>query len=101
MNASEVDPAEDGALSLDHLQAHPMELRKVGGDAVGEDDGFVAAVVGLADGGVHADLEGHAAHDELLDPVVVQNPCEVRGVEGAFAGLVDDRLALGSDRAAQ
>ena len=29
-----------------------------------EDEALVAAVVGLADGGVHADLGGHAGDDE-------------------------------------
>src|SRR5947209_8764451 len=36
-------PAEDGALRLDHRQAHLMELRKIRGAAVGEHDAAIAA----------------------------------------------------------
>src|SRR5690242_4668739 len=60
-------PAEDGALSLDHLKPHALELREVRRDAVRQDDRLVATVIGFAHGGVHADLEGHAADDQRLD----------------------------------
>ena len=46
------DPAEDAALGLDHLEAHLVELGEVGGAAVAEHEAVVAAVVGLAHGGV-------------------------------------------------
>ena len=42
-------------------QAHLVELREIGGAAVAEHDAAVAAVVGLAHGGVDAHLGGDAA----------------------------------------
>src|SRR5688572_13450439 len=54
------DPAEDPALRADHLQADALELGEVGPDAVGDDQAVEAAVVRLADGGVHAHLGGRS-----------------------------------------
>ena len=71
------DPAEDAALGLDHLEADAVELREVGGAAVGEHDAAVAAVVGLADRRVHADLGGHAADEQRVDAAVLQDLLEV------------------------
>ncbi len=88
-------PAEDAALRLDHLQAHLVEFREIGGAAVAEHDAAVAAVVGLAHGSVDADLGGDAADDEIVDAVVAQRQPEIGFAEGALAGLVDHRLALG------
>src|ERR1700761_5636420 len=50
------DPAEDAALRLDHFQSHLLELGEVRADAILQHEAVVAAVVGLADSGVHADL---------------------------------------------
>ena len=86
-------PAEDAALRLDHRERRRLELREVGADAVLEHQAVVAAVVRLAHRGVDAHLGRDAAHDELPDAAVVQHRVEVGGVEGALAGLVDDRLA--------
>ena len=72
-----------------------MELREVGGAAIGEHDAAVAAVVGLAHRGVDADLGGDAAHQQGLDAVIAEEPIEVGVVEGALAGLVDHDLAVG------
>ena len=58
------DPAEDAALGGDHPEPHLVELREVGADAVREHEALEAAVVGLADGGVHAHLGRDAGHDE-------------------------------------
>ncbi len=61
------DPAEDAALRGDHRQADPLELGEVGADAVRQHEALVAAVVGLADGGVHAHLGGDAGDDSAGD----------------------------------
>src|SRR3954447_7879656 len=87
------DPAEDAALGADHLQADAVELGEVRADAVGQHEAVEAAVVGLADGGVHADLGGHPGDDEVRDLRPVEQLAEAGRVEGALAGLVDDRLA--------
>src|SRR5262245_26482218 len=50
------DPTEDSALGLDHLEADPVELRKVGGAGVADGDAAVATVVSFPDRGVHAHL---------------------------------------------
>ena len=47
----------------------------------------------LADGGVDADLGGHAADDQVRDPLHLEDRIQVRGVERAFAGFVHHRLA--------
>ena len=87
------DPAEDAALRGDHLQPHRLELRKVRADAVLRHQAVVAAVVGLAHGGVDADLGGDAGHDELRDAAILENGVQIGGEEGALARLVDHRLA--------
>jgi len=61
--------------------------------AVTEHDAFIAAVIGLANGRVHAHLERDAANDERLDAAIDENLVQVRGVKGALARLVDDRFA--------
>src|SRR5260370_19855336 len=88
-------PAENAALGLDHLETHLLEFGKVRADAVLGDQAVVAAVVGLADGGVDAHFGGDAGDDELGDAAVLEDRMQVGGVEGALAGLVDDRLAAG------
>ena len=87
------NPAEDAALRLDHFQAHVVEFRKIGCAAVGEHDAAVAAVVCLAHGGVDADFGGDAGDHQVLDGAIAQHRFEIGLVEGAFARLVDDRLA--------
>src|SRR5580693_3343320 len=57
-------PAEDAALRLDHLEPHLLELRKVRADAILRHEAVVAAVVGLAHGGIDADFRGDAGHHE-------------------------------------
>ena len=63
-------PAEDAALRRDHREARFVELREIGGAAVGEHDAAVAAIVGLAHRGVDADLGGDAADDQRLDAAI-------------------------------
>jgi hypothetical protein len=86
------DPPEDPALGGDHLQADALELGEVGADAVRQHEALVAAVVGLADGGVHADLGGHAGHDQAGDAAFLQELAERGAVEGTLGPLVDHRL---------
>ena len=86
------DPPEDPALCGDHLQADALELGEVGADAVRQHQALVAAVVGLADGGVHADLGGHAGHHQAGDAALLEQLPERRAVERPLARLVDHRL---------
>src|SRR5260370_1242576 len=86
-------PAEDAALGLDHRQPRFVKFRNVRGAAIGEHDAAVAAVVRLPHAGVDADLGGHAANEQILDPVPGQEGIQMGLVEGALARLVDDRLA--------
>src|SRR6266496_3801860 len=71
------DPAEDAALCLDHLQRHPLELWEVRCHAVREYQAVVAAIVRLADGGVDADLGGHAADDQAGDAFALEDGIQV------------------------
>ena len=64
-----------------------------GAAAILQQQAFEAAVVGLAHGGVDADVGGDAGEDDVLDAALVEDQLEVGGAERALAGLVDDRLA--------
>src|SRR6185295_13156443 len=64
-------PAEDAALRLDHLESHLLELGEVGADAILRHEAVVAAVVGLADGGVDTDFRRDAGHHELGDAAML------------------------------
>ena len=77
------------------IMARPAVVKfgEIGRAAVGQHDTAKAAVVGLAHGGVDADLGRHAADQQRLDAAVVQHQLEIGLVERALAGLVDDRLA--------
>src|ERR1700757_3407310 len=88
------DPAEDATLGLDHFQAHLVEFGEVGSAAIRNDDAAIAAGIGLAHGGVDADLGGHAAPQQVFDAVFGQDVRELGGVERALAGLVDHDLAV-------
>ncbi len=85
--------AENAALSLDHSQAHIVELGEIGGAAVRQHDATEAAIVGLTYRGIDADLGGDAADKQRLDVPVLENEREVGLVEGALPRLVDHRLA--------
>ena len=79
-----------------------MELREVGGAAVGEHDAPIAAIVRLAHCGVDADFGGDAADQQMLDAEIAQQRVEISAVKRALARLVDHRLAgqrteLGND----
>ena len=79
-----------------------MKLGKIGRAAVRYDDAAIAAVVGLAHGGVDAHFRGDAADQQIFDPVVLQDVTEFGGVERALARLVDhdlavERIELGND----
>src|SRR4029078_6447619 len=82
------DPAEDGALRLDHVERGALELREVRADAVLKHDALVAAVVRLAHRRRDADLGRHAADDERLDAAVAQDVVEISREERVLCTLV-------------
>src|SRR5258705_13441727 len=95
-------PAEDAALGLDHFQAHVMKFREIGTDAILRHETVVTAVVGFADGGVHADFRGDTGDDELFDAAILQDGVQVGGPERTLARFINHRLAenrvkLGND----
>ena len=61
--------------------------------AIFEDQAFEAAVVGFAQGGVNANVGRDAGEDQVLDAQAMQQQFEIGGIEGTFAGLVDNRFA--------
>ena len=54
------DGAEHAVLHLDHLERRLVVAEVGGAAAVGQQEALVAPVVGLAHGGVHADVGGDA-----------------------------------------
>jgi hypothetical protein len=88
-------PAENAALFLDHLQSRFVHVGKVGTDAIFGHEAVVAAIVGFANGSVHANFRGHAGDDELLNAAILHDGVQVGRVERAFAGLVNHRFAVG------
>ena len=86
-------PADDRALRRDHRQRRRLELGEVALGAVLDQQAVVAAVVGLAHRGLHADLGRHAGEDEVRDAARLQDLVQAGGPEHALAGLVDDDLA--------
>src|SRR3954447_12530972 len=70
-------PAQDAALSLDHFQSDFMEFGKVRSAAIRRHEAPVAAIVSLPHRGVDADLGGHAADDQVVDPGVPQGEFEI------------------------
>src|SRR6185436_8004099 len=84
---------ENAALGFNHLKSHFVKRGKVGAHAIGGNETIITAIIGFADGGVDADLGGHAGDDELLDAAILEDRMEVGGEECAFAGLVDDGFA--------
>ena len=52
------------------------------------------AVVGLAHGGVNANVGGDPGQHDVIDPAQAQHELEIGCAERAFARLVDDRFAL-------
>jgi hypothetical protein len=59
------------ALRLDHAQPRLLKFREIRTDAILHDHTFIAAVIGLSDRGVDANLRRDAAHDELGDAAVL------------------------------
>ena len=103
MNVAEFgDGAEDAALHLDHLDRRQMVADVGRRAAVGDKQALVAQIVGVAHGGVHADVGGDAGQHDVADTGSLQHQLQVGGHERALAGLVDDhfarlRLELGDD----
>ena len=86
-------PADDAALRDDHLDHRGVELREVARRAVGDEQAFVAAVVGLAHRRLHADLGGHAADQQVGDARACRMASSAGGVEGALARLAQHDVA--------
>ncbi len=69
-----------------------MEFGEVGAAALGNRGTAEAAIVGFADGGVHAHFRRHAADEKRVDVAVLQDASS--GVaKNAPCRLVDDDLA--------
>ena len=92
------DRAEHAALHLDHLDRGVVVAAVGRAAAILEQQAFEAAVVGLAHGGVDADVGGDAGQHDVADAAGAQDQLEVGGAERALARLVDDRLAGGAGR---
>ena len=60
--------------------------------AILQQQAFEAAIVGLAHGGVDADIGGDAGEHDIVDAAQPQHQLEIGGAERAFARLVDDRI---------
>ena len=86
------DGAEHAALHLDHLDGVVVVALVGRAAAVLQQQAFEAAVVGLAHGGVDADVGGDAGEHDVVDAAQAQHQLEIGGAERALAGLVDDRL---------
>ena len=61
--------------------------------AILQQEALEAAVVGLAHGGVDADVGGDAGEHQVADAAGVEDELQIGGAEGALARLVDDGLA--------
>lgn len=86
-------PAENTTLRLNHLEPDALEFRKIRGYAIAQHNTFKAAIVRLANGGVHADFQRYPAHDKGLDRAIQEDLVKVGGVEGALARLINYRRA--------
>ena len=64
-----------------------------GAAAILEQQALEAAVVGLAHGGVDADVGGDAGEHQIVDAALAHDQLEVGGAERALARLVDHGLA--------
>ena len=64
-----------------------------GGGAVAEEEDPEVAHVGLAGGGLGADVGGDAGDDDAVDAARAQDQLQVGAVEGAEAGLVEHDVA--------
>src|SRR5215471_11888951 len=62
------DPTEYSALRLDHREPDLVKFREVRGTAIRQHDAAEATIIGLAHGGVDADLGCNAADEQRLMP---------------------------------
>ena len=94
--------AEHAVLHVDHLDRRGVVTGVGGAASVLEQEALVPAVVGLAHGGVDADVGGDAPEDDAFDPARAQDEVQVRRAEGSLPRLVHDvlgaqRVELGDD----
>ena len=95
MNFAESDTAPNTPPCILTILMRVVVIAPVGGAAaILQQQAFEAAIVGLAHGGVHADVGGDAGQHDVLDAAQAQHQFEIGGAERALAGLVDDRLAV-------
>src|SRR5690606_4472706 len=81
------------ALGSEHLQGGLLVGWKVAFGSILNQQAPEAPVRRFADAGLHADFGRHAGKDQTTDTLAVQPTLKARGVEHAFAWLVDDPLA--------
>src|SRR5438445_358571 len=69
--------AEDAALHLDHLDRRQVVAVVGRPAAILQHHAFIAAVIGLAHGGVHADIRGDAGQHDILDAALVEDQLQI------------------------
>ena len=62
--------------------------------AVREEQAFIAAIIRVPHGGVHAHVGRDPREHDISNPALAEHHVEVRCVKRALAGLVDDGLAV-------
>ncbi len=84
--------AKNTALHMNHAERRLMMLQLRRRTAVAQHQTFKAAIVGFAQCGMHANVGGDAADDQIADTATVQNQLKVGGVKGAFAGFINNHF---------
>src|SRR2546423_8889178 len=79
------DAAEDAALHGHHPQRRSVVAQLGAPGAVGQDQALVAPIVGLAHGGVHADIRGDAGQHDGGDAPGALHQIECGGIGRALA----------------
>lgn len=71
------DRSKDAALHLDHANRGRVVGRVRGGAAILQQEAFVAQVVGVAHGGVHAHIRRDARQNEVANAARAQNQVQI------------------------
>ena len=74
----------------DHFYRGSFETWEIAFGGIGRQKAFKPAIIGLAHRGLYANLGRDTCADKLSDPPFGKLIAEVCGVEGTFAGFVDD-----------